>query len=77
MDGRDRKAVRLFGLPQDTDEFVELVCDYWDKLGLDDRKRRAFLTILERAVGAELQNIIDGSDPLKYRCAVRNNGWIK
>jgi hypothetical protein len=73
MDGR-------LGLPQDADEFVELVCDYWDKLGrigLDDRKRRAFVTILERVVGAELQNIIDGSDPLKYRCAVRNNGWIK
>jgi hypothetical protein len=62
MDGRDRKAVGLFGLPQDADEFVELVCDHWDKLGrvgLDDRKRRAFVTILERAVGAELQNKID------------------
>ena len=47
MDGRDRKAVRLLGLPQDADEFVELVCDHWDKLGrigLDDRKRRAFVT---------------------------------
>jgi len=46
MEGRDWKAVGLFGLPQDADELVELVCDHWDKLGrisLDDRKRCAFV----------------------------------
>jgi len=45
-----------------TTELAELVCDHWDKLGrigLDDRKRCTFVTILERAVGAELQNKID------------------
>lgn len=42
-----------------------LVCDHWDKLGgigLDDRKRCAFVTVLERVVGAELQNKIDMVD---------------
>ena len=62
MDDRDRKAVGPLGLPQDADELVELVCDHWDRLGridLDDRKRHAFVTVLERAVGAELENKID------------------
>ena len=56
MDDRHWKAVGLLGLPQDADELVELVCDHWDKLGrigLDDRKRCAFITVLKRAVGTE------------------------
>jgi hypothetical protein len=91
MDGRDRKAVGLLGLPQDADEFAELACDHWDKLGrigLDDRKRRAFITtgtcgrsgVAEQnryGVIGSLQSLFTGSDLLKYRCAVRNNSWIK
>lgn len=67
VDSRTADALRLLGLPQDGEQLVALVDEFWDDLetdglageGEDAKKRRAFVVLLERATGAELEHKID------------------
>ncbi|OCL12782.1 hypothetical protein AOQ84DRAFT_284445, partial [Glonium stellatum] len=74
INNRDRQAVGLLGLSHDVNELVELVWDHWNKLRrveLDDRKRRAFVTVLERAEGAELESKTDMVLAKAYKASLR------
>lgn len=67
IDGRTADGLRMLGLPQDGQELVDLINTNWkdvknsDLAGKDEgeRKRRAFVLILERATGAQLEHKID------------------
>lgn len=67
IDGRTQDAVRELGLPTDADDLVKLIDEHWSGLkGLEiagkgdpERKRRAFVIILERAIGASLEHKVD------------------
>lgn len=67
IDGRTADSLRVLGLPQDGQELVDLIKSHWkdvkssDLAGKDEeeRKRRAFVLILERATGAQLEHKID------------------
>lgn len=67
IDGRTADSLRVLGLPQDGQELVDLIKTHWkdikssDLAGKDEeeRKRRAFVLILERATGAQLEHQID------------------
>lgn len=64
VDAKSQDALRELGLPQDHDELKELLDEHWSKLDTkhlagkdnDEKKRRAFVIILERATTAELEN---------------------
>lgn len=67
IDGRTADSLRMLGLPQDGQELVDLIQSHWKDVkssdvagkGDDERKRRAFVLILERATGAQLEHKID------------------
>lgn len=67
VDGRTADSLRVLGLPQDGQELVDLIKSHWkdvkssDLAGKDEdeRKRRAYVLILERATGAQLEHKID------------------
>ena len=64
IDDRTRDALRKLGLPQYAGDLEDLIAKHWSQLetlhlaGDDDetKKRRAFVVILERATGADLEN---------------------
>lgn len=70
VDGRTADALRMLGLPQDGQELVDLLEGSWKKVdgkakgelageGEAAKKRRAFVVVLERATGAQLEDKID------------------
>jgi len=67
IDGRTADSLRMLGLPQDGSELETLIEDNWKKLetkhlaGDDEaaKKKRAFVVLLERATGAQLEQKID------------------
>ena len=66
-DDRTQLSLRKLGLPVDQEDLVMAIDQHWSKLekktlaGKDEatKKRRAFVTVLERAVGADLEGKID------------------
>ena len=67
IDERTEKALVELGLPQEPEELKKLIEENWDSVapkgiaeGKDTgvRKRRAFVIVLERATGVELENNI-------------------
>ena len=66
-DQRTLLALEKLGLPSDADEMKELMDEHWKELKIDDieakdedeKKRKAFVRILERAVGADLEGNVD------------------
>ncbi|KAK4506835.1 hypothetical protein PRZ48_000568 [Zasmidium cellare] len=67
VDGRTRDSLRNIGLTQDAEELQKLVEEHWSKLdtkhlageGEAAKKRRAFVVILERVTGADLEGKVD------------------
>lgn len=67
IDGRTQDSLRKMGLTQDAEELQELVEQLWSKLdtkhlageGESEVKRRAFVVLLERVTGADLEGKID------------------
>ncbi|QDS68932.1 hypothetical protein FKW77_008423 [Venturia effusa] len=63
MDEKTKDAMAALGLPDDAEELFEQVEALWDEMDTDEvagkdedeRKRRAFTIILERALGAHLE----------------------
>jgi hypothetical protein len=64
VDGKTRLALRELGLPGEADELKKDLESHWKALRVDrvagksedEKKRRAFVMILERAIGADLEN---------------------
>ena len=67
VDGRTGSALEKFGLPGDAEELRMLLEEKWSELDVgdvdvkdeDEKKRRVFVRLLERAVGADLEGNID------------------
>lgn len=67
IDDRTLSAVESLGLPKSAEGLKGLIDKHWSELKIDDieardedeRRRKAFVRILERAVGAELEGDID------------------
>lgn len=67
IDGRTMDSLRKMNLTQDAEELQKMVEKHWSKLdtkhlagdGEAAKKRRAFVVILERATGADLEDKID------------------
>lgn len=67
IDERTLGAVETLGLPKSAERLRDLMNEQWSDLKIDDikakdeeeKKRKAFVRILERAVGAELEGNID------------------
>ena len=66
IDERTAKAVERLGLPGDADNLREMMEEHWGKLEVKDvegkgeeQRRKAFVRILERAVGADLEGNIE------------------
>ncbi|KAF1926303.1 uncharacterized protein M421DRAFT_102639 [Didymella exigua CBS 183.55] len=67
IDARTADSLEKLGLPNDPDEIVERIEKNWQDLkfdnseefGEEDRKRRAFVLLLERSVGADLEKKIE------------------
>ena len=67
IDDRTMGSLNKVGLPDDAEELRKLVEQHWKNLGKANlagndeaaKKRRAFVLILERAVGADLEDKID------------------
>lgn len=67
VDERTLGAIEKLGLPGDTDGLRDLMEEHWEKLDVgsiraqdeSEKKRKAFVRILERAVGADLEGKID------------------
>lgn len=67
VDGRTRQSLKQVGLSQDAEELQNVLEEHWSKLDTkhlagkdaDERKRRAFVVILERAIGADLEGKVD------------------
>ncbi|KAF3036360.1 hypothetical protein E8E11_001777 [Didymella keratinophila] len=67
IDARTQDSLEKMGLPKEPEKVVQLVGEHWKYLELDDsgdfaeeeRKRRAFVLLLERSVGADLEKKID------------------
>ena len=65
-DQKTLDALEKMGLPRDTQELKSLLDEKWKELNAEDvvgdgeeRKRRVFVKVLERAVGAELEGNVD------------------
>ena len=66
-DQRTLSALEKLGLPNDADEMEQLLHEHWKEVEIDDveakddekRKRKAFVRLLERAVGADLEGNVD------------------
>jgi hypothetical protein len=64
VDGKTRIALKELGLPGEAEALQEDLDAHWKKLkvdrvagkSVDEKKRRAFVMILERAIGADLEN---------------------
>lgn len=67
VDSRTSSALEKLGLPGDAEKLEELLEEKWKDLNTavisadddEERCRRAFVQILERAVGADLENNTD------------------
>ena len=67
IDDRTGLSLRKLGLPEEADDLEKALDQQWSKLdkknvfGRDDatKKRRAFVIVLERAIGADLEGKID------------------
>lgn len=67
IDARTQDSLEKLGLPKEPDEVVELMDKNWQDLEVDDsgdfkdeeKKRRAFVLLLERSVGADLEKKIE------------------
>lgn len=67
IDNRTGLSLRKLGLPEEAEDLEKRILQHWNKLdrknvaGKDDtaKKRRAFVTVLERAIGADLEGKID------------------
>ena len=66
IDERTAKAVEGLGLPRDAEKLREMMEEHWGKLEVKDvegkdeeQRRKAFVRILERAVGADLEGNIE------------------
>ena len=67
IDERTLNATEMLGLPKSAEGLRDLMNERWDDLGAEEiqgedeeeKKRKAFVRILERAVGAELEGNID------------------
>ncbi|KAF2112144.1 hypothetical protein BDV96DRAFT_498198 [Lophiotrema nucula] len=67
VDQRTSAAMKKLGLPSDTESLTKLIEEGWSDLEVADdgdhtgeaQKRRAFVLLLERAVGADLEGKID------------------
>ncbi|KAF3033089.1 hypothetical protein E8E12_003801 [Didymella heteroderae] len=67
IDARTQDSLEKLGLPKKPDEVVELIQENWQDLKFDDdneydeeeQKRRAFVLLLERSVGADLEKKIE------------------
>ena len=65
VDDRTKASVEKLGLPGDAEGLVQLIKENWDDIGFsengsgkedaDEKKRRAFVIVLERAVGGDLE----------------------
>ena len=67
IDARTQDSLEKLGLPKQADELVEFIEKKWQNVKFDDsgefnddeRKRRAFVLLLERAVGSDLEKRTD------------------
>ena len=67
VDQRTLSVLEKLGLPSDADEMKQLLDKHWEEIVIDDveardgeeKKRKAFVRILERAVGADLEGNVD------------------
>lgn len=67
IDGKTMDSCRKIGLSQDADELSKSIEQHWKNLNIGHlsgdsdaaRKRRAFVVLLERVVGADLENKVD------------------
>lgn len=67
VDDRTMQSLKKLGLPEEAEDLRKAMEDHWGKLDTkgvagDDKEaktRRAFVTVLERAVGADLEGKID------------------
>ena len=67
IDERTSTAVEMLGLPRSAEGLRDLLNDHWTDLEVDDieakddeeKKRRAFVRLLERSVGAELEGNLE------------------
>ena len=74
MDQRTSAALEKLGLPADAEDLDELLTRSWkifetgdiDGKDDDEKKRKTFVRILERAVGADLEG---NTDALKEKAA--------
>ena len=68
VDHRTASSLEKFGLPSDAGELQQVVEEHWSQLNVeeikgdneDEKKRKAFVRLLEHAVGADLENNVDG-----------------
>lgn len=67
VDDRTQLSLRKLGLPEEPEDLVKTIGRHWNKFdtknvaGGDEaaKKRRAFTTVLERAIGSDLEGKID------------------
>lgn len=67
IDRKTAAALEKLGLPADADDMNELLTSNWKDLDIKDidakdeieKKRKAFVRVLERAIGADLEGNID------------------
>ena len=69
VDHKTASSLEKFGLPSEAGELQKLVEEHWSQLYVEDnikadneeeKKRKAFVRLLEHAVGADLENNVDG-----------------
>ncbi len=66
-DQRTLSALEKLGLPNNTDEMKQMLDEHWKEVRIDDvkakdeeeKKRKTFVRLLERAVGADLEGNVD------------------
>lgn len=64
VDDRTMQSLKKLGLPEEAEDLEKLIQENWSKLNTKDitgdddamRKRRALVTLLERATGSDLEN---------------------
>lgn len=67
IDGRSSKALEAIGLPHEADPLADYIEQQWRELDTsriagdndEEKKRRAFVVVLERATGADLESKIE------------------
>lgn len=66
-DQRTLSALEKLGLPNNTDKMKQMLDEHWKEVRIDDvkakdeeeKKRKTFVRLLERAVGADLEGNVD------------------